>query len=426
MEAKSREAKLIAWLNTLIVMSQWHKQLPLYFGRLFQKPDQYRKALELIQNTPGKGPLPEAPGKALSKDEWQRLYQHITSAAPLRKLFEDDNDPFQGAPIQDIASLAELSDITTDLQTLFYSRNGTFHLVLEAVRQNAELNFKELIIDSLYKFYTLLETNKDTAESLYKLAVSNDWHVVLASLYDARDYTSDEGEKTKATLEKWNEELDTDLRAILLKPMKLYRAPRKLVKLAWQKQKHGLFTEALEKIPENTRRTGSELRQQVSNVAYQLLVEQAKKQLDEIEDELQLLALVARHYIGVRKFAKLDGLVYSWPRIARLAMANYANLEYVEDHLIVKKTAPSESELAARDARELYEACKNDRSVIQFLRLRPYFSEINEDELRLYRPLAPVRISTLLNHQPYRRLCRLRRLLKLLLVAFLQVRSVSW
>ena len=393
MEGKSKESTLIAWLNTLIVMAQRHKHLPLYFGRLFQKPDQYRKALDLIRKTPAKGPLPEAAGNALSKDEWQRLYQHTTSAAPLRKLFADHNDPFHGASAQEISSLAELSDITTDPQTLFYSRNGTFHLVLEAVRQRTELDAKKLIIDCLYKFYTLLDTNKDTAESLYKLAGSDDWHVVLASLYDARDYTSDESEKTTATLTKWNEELTADLRSILLKPMKLYRAPRKLVKLAWQKQKQGLFTEALAKIPENTRLTGSELRQQVSNVAYQLLVEQAKKQLEEIEAELQLLALVARHYIGVRKFAKLDGLVYSWPRIAGLAMANYANLEYVEDHLIVKKTRPPEPELEARDARELYEQCWNDRTVIQFLRLRPYFSEINEDELRRYRPLTPVKIS---------------------------------
>ncbi|HET9713609.1 MAG TPA: CHAT domain-containing protein, partial [Pyrinomonadaceae bacterium] len=189
----------------------------------------------------------------------------------------------------------------------------------------------------------------------------------------------------------WNEKLTTDLRSILLRPTKLFRAPKKLIQLAWEKQ--FLFENALDTIPEHTRLTGFELRQQVSNAAYPLFVEEARDQLEDIESELQLVAVVARHYISVRKFAKLDGLVYAWPRIASLAMANYANVEYVEDFFVERKPRPTETELDARDARELFELCENDGAVIRFLRLRPYFKEIDENELRRYRPLAPVTIS---------------------------------
>ena len=392
MEAESRETKQIEWLNTLIVMAQWDESLPLYFARLFSKPDQYQEALKRVRKTSKDGPLPAPAGDALRKKEWERLYQLNASAEPLRKLFADKKDPFKGAYPHEISSLADISDLTTDPLTMFYSKNGTFFLVLSAVRQRSELDTKELIIENLNKFYTLLDTDNKLAELLYKLACSNDWYVVLTSLFDGRDYTADEDTETKATLKEWNEKLTTNLRSILLKPTKLYRAPKKLVKLAWEKK--SLFDKALQSVSrEKSSSEGFELRRQVSNVAYQLFVAEAKKELDAVEAELQLLAVVARHYLGVRKFAKLDGLVYAWPNVASLAMANYANLEYVEDFFVERKPRPKNEELEARDVRELYELCESNPPLIRFLRLRPYFKEINEDELRRYRPLAPVTIS---------------------------------
>jgi len=389
MIARSDQNKLIEWLNALIAMAQWDKSLPLYFARLYTKPDQYQKALQLIREPPQDGGQPERPGDALSDREWRKLFNFTTRAESLRKLFADGRDPFYGAHANEISLLADVSDLTTDAQTMFYSQNGTFQLVLETVRQRPQLDTSSLITDSLNKFYTLLDTNEVVAEELYKLACSNDWHSVLASLYDGRDYTSDDSPTAKQSLDQWNRNLTTELRSILLRPTKLYRAPQKLIKLAWDRR--NLFKVSLDEIPLDKRLKGSELRQQVSNVAYPLFAKEAE--IEEIESDLQLLAVVARHYISVRKFVKLDGLVSGWPRIASLAMANFRNLEYVEDFFVEKKQKPTEEELEKRDARELYERCANDPSLIRFLRLKPYFKEIDEDELRRYRPLAPVTIS---------------------------------
>jgi CHAT domain len=391
MEPRSSDTNIIEWLNTLIVMAQWDKSLPLYFGRLIRKTDQYQKALVLIRETPPNGPLPASAGDALSDDEWQKLYKLTSCALPLRQMFADSRDPFQGGSPDEISLLGELSDLTTDPQTMFYSRNGTFHLVLEAVRQRSELNTAELISDSLNSFYMLLQANEQVAKLLYELAGSNDSHVVLASLYDGRDYTADESEATKETLKTWNQKLSTELRAILLRPTKLFRAPKSLVKLAWERR--DLFKKASDLIPQNPTVIGSERIRKISNEAYRQFVAEAKDQLEAVEAELQLLAVVARHYISVRKFAKLDGLVYAWPRIAALAMANYPNLEYVEGFFVERKPRPTETELEARDARELYDLCVNNAGLIRFLRLRPYFKEIDENELRRYRPLAAVTIS---------------------------------
>jgi CHAT domain len=391
MSPRSDQNELIEWLNALIVMAQWDKSLPLYFARLYNKSDQYQKALQLIREPPQDGGPPETPGDALSGREWRKLFQFATRAESLRKLFADGRDPFYGAHPNEISLLADVSDLTTDSQTIFYSQNGTFQLVLETVRQRPFLDTAGLITDGLNKFYTLLDTNEVAAEELYKLACTDDWHRVLASLYDGRDYTSDESATAKETLEQWNKNLNTELRSILLKPTKLYRVPQKLIKLAWERR--SLFKDALDRIPPDKRLSGFELRQQVSNVAMTLFAEQATVEMIAIISELELLATVARHYISVRKFVKLDGLVSGWPRIASLAMANFRNLEYVEDFFVEKKQRPADEELEKRDARELYEHCANNPSLIRFLRLKPYFKEIDEDELRRYRPLAPVTIS---------------------------------
>jgi len=385
------ENKLMEWLNALIVLAQWDKNLPLFIGRLVHKPEQYRKALERIREpSPNDGP-PPPPGDVLNEAEWQRLFMFTTRAASLRKLFAAGRDPFLGATKDEISLLASISDLTTDDQTMFYSQNGTFQLVLETVRQRPELDTASLLTDGLNKFYTLLETNEVVAEQLYKLACTDNWHVVLASLYDYRDYTTDYNLTAKTSLEEWNKTLTMELRSVLLKPGKLYRVPQKLIKLAWERR--NLFTAALNSIPSDKRPTGFELRQQVSNIAYPLFVKEAKVEIDEIESELQMLAVVALHYLSMRKFVKLDGLVSGWPYIAGLAMANFKNLEYVEDFFVEKKQRPTVEELEQRDARELYERCANDPVMIRFLQFRPYFREINEDELRRYRPLAPVTIS---------------------------------
>lgn len=391
MNPRSDQNKLIEWLNALIVMAQWDKSLPSYFARLYTKSDQYKKALQLIREPPQADAPPKTPGDALSDREWQKLFKFATRAESLRKLFADGRDPFYGAHINEISLLADVSDLTTDVQTVFYSQNGTFQLVLETVRQRSELDTASLITDGLNKFYTLLDTNETVAEDLYKLACTNDWHPVLASLYDARDYTSNDSPTAKESLEQWNKDLTTELRPILLRPTKLYRVPQKLIKLAWARR--SLFKDALDAIPPDKRLSGFELRQQVSNVAYSLFAKEAKDEMEEIASDLQLLATVARHYISVRKFVKLDGLVAGWPRIASLAMSDFQNLEYVEDFFVEKKQRPTDDELEKRDARELYERCANDPSLIRFLKLKPYFKEIDEDELRRYRPLAPVTIS---------------------------------
>ena len=386
----SSDRQKIEWLNALIVLAQWDKSLPLYLARLFNKPDQYQKALPLIRQ-PSDGEPPDTPGDALSSAEWQKLYNFTTRAESLRKMFANGRNPLSGASENEISVLAEISDLTTDSQTVFYSQNGTFQLVLETVRQRPELDTASVITDGLNKFYTLLDTNEVVAEELYKLACSNDWHLVLASLYDTRDYTTAETPTAKESLEQWNKNLTTNVRSILLRPTKLYRVPQKLIRLAWERR--SLFRDAREKISDEKGLSGTERRQQVSNVAYPLFVKEAPDEIARIASDLQLLALVARHYISVRKFVKLDGLVSGWPRIASLAMANFRNLEYVEDFFVEKKQRPSDEELERRDARDLYNRCASDPSLIRFLKLRPYFKEIDEDELRRYRPLAPVTIS---------------------------------
>ena len=401
MASEDTEKNLIKWLNALIAMAQWEPNLPFYFARLFNQQAEYKEALRLIRETPKtvpkKTPVPAWQGHSINQQEWETIYKKTTSIASLRNLFADDGNPFKEALPAQIFLLAEVSDLTTtnDPEKSFYSQNGAFHLVLAAVRQaasrqGAEVNMKSLIGDCFHKFYTLFDTDAAITEELYKLARSDDWYPVLASLKDNADYTT-AGSKTYKTLDAWNKRLTPDLRKLVLS---MFLVPRTLVKLAWERQE--LFKEALVLVaPDSTasaslppeRRT--ELREQVSNEAHKIFVDKAQTEVDAIESDLKLLAVIAKHYISARKFVKLDGLVYSWPRIASLAMANYSSLRYVEDLLLTGKPAPTLNELEANDARELYELCANNRAVIRFLKLHPRFKEIDPNELRRYRPLMP-------------------------------------
>ena len=401
MASEDDEKNLIKWLNALIAMAQWDASLPFYFARLFNQPEEYAEALRQIRErsktVTKKAPAPKWAGSTLNQQEWETLYEKTTSIASLRNLFAGNGNPFENALPAQIFLLAEVSDLTTtnDPEKSFYSQNGAFHLVLAAVRQaasrqGAEVNMKSLIGDCFHKFYTLFDTDPEITEELYKLACSDDWYPVLASLKDTADYTT-AGSETYKTLDAWNNRLTPDLRKLVLN---MFHVPRTLVKLAWERQE--LFGEARVLVAPGSIASASlpqdqltELREQVANAAHKVFVEKAKKEVDAIESELKLLAVIAKHYISARKFVKLDGLVYSWPRIASLAMANYSGLRYVEDLLLTGKPEPNLNELEANDARELYELCANNRAVIRFLKLHPRFKKIDPNELRRYRRLTP-------------------------------------
>jgi hypothetical protein len=221
-------------------------------------------------------------------------------------------------------------------------------------------------------------------ERIYELARTADWYPVMASLKDGNDYTIDESDSTRETLQTLLADLTRELRPLVLS---LFHVPRNLVTLAWEQQ--NLFRNALQEIrKQKPAAVEEDLKPQVANVAYDLFVTDAKDQLEEIESDLMLLELVARHYYRMRQFVKLDGLVYSWPRIGTLARANYSGLRYVEKLILKKEKKPEDAELDSKDARELYALCANNKTVVSFLKLQPYFKEIPEEELRRYRPLA--------------------------------------
>ncbi len=270
---------------------------------------------------------------------------------------------------------------------MVYSWNGTFLAVIDALKQSQEFRTEPLIVEGLKRFYQLEKASAEMSQMLNELANSDDWYVVLASLRDRQDYSRDEDTRVADAVKKWNDRLTTDLRAILFDPGHLSRAPRKLIKLAWANRE--LFDAAKASLtkPESDE---ADIRKQVAEAMLTRFEHEAQPDLDSIESEFQVLATVARHYLKMRKFAKLDGFVYGWPTIATMAMANFRGLVFVEDALKKKGTRPNDADLESRDAKQLFELCVTNDQIIRFLRLPPSFREIGAAELSRYRPLAPV------------------------------------
>ena len=390
----------IPWLNKLIVLAQWdkkYKRLPFDLVLLFKEPTEYQAFLtrvrtsvtdktQLVDSSTDTKPLAVARKK---------LLEAATAVPAIRELFSSDQDPFKDAPPNRLELLAEVSDVTADSQNMVYSRNGTLEKVIAPLLNTGELDPDALIEDWLKKFLRVLaspqaEGEKSIAEKLYELATSPHWYVVMASLRARRDYTSDEDQAATDTLKRWNAiTVDETLKQLLAGH--LSQAPKKLIRLAWEHRE--ILAEAQASIPENARESPDDARKKVATVALLLFKERFPTDVDEIKSDLQVLATVGSHFVKVRKFAKLDGFVYTWPEIARLGMANYKALTHVEDLVLNHKPRPSDAELDKREARELYSLIANNERLIRFMRIRPRFSQIDEKDLMRYRPLGPVMVA---------------------------------
>jgi len=383
-QQEAKDLSLISWLNILIVLTQWDSRLPQQLSGVFKQGDYLLALAEINRAMPANDTPP-----IFDQSDWKKLANKVKRVPRLKKLFE--NDPFQGATADEIEVLAEVSDITPNPQSTVYSRNGTFLTFIEALKDAPVINIEQEIKDGLDKFQILLSASAEVAEMLYKLAISDDWFVVLASLRDSRDYSRDDNDAVKLTLKEWNQKLTPNLRGILFKPTRLSQSPRKLIPLAWKNKSLFTPTQTVSMTPTQPSDDRKKLTDDV--LAHVNTDPSLLSELERIRRDLKLLEVVAKHYVGIRKFAKLDGLVYGWPEIAALARTNYRNLEDVEEWLVKRKPRPPDVDLELREAKELFDLSGKDPSFIRFLRMRPYFSEIDEDEMRRYRPLAPVVVS---------------------------------
>lgn len=387
----------IPWLNKLIVLAQWekkYKRLPFDLVVLFKEPTEYQAFLtrlrasvtdktQLVDSSTETTPIAVARKK---------LLEAATAVPAIRELFSSDQDPFKDAPPNHLELLAEVSDVTADPQNMVYSRNGTLEKVIAPLLNTGELDPDALIEDCLNRFLVLeppeSKWENSIAEKLYELATSPHWYVVMASLRARRDYTSDDDQAAIDALKQWNAITVADETLKQLFAAHLSQAPKKLIRLAWEHRE--IFAEARAKLPENARESADDARKKVATGALLLFKERFPTDIEEIKSDLQVLATVGSHFVKVRKFAKLDGFVYTWPEIARLGMANYKALTHVEDLVLNRKPRPSDAELDKREARELYSLMANNERLIRFMRIRPWFSQIDEKDLMRIRPLAPV------------------------------------
>lgn len=387
----SGSKRQIELLNRIIVLAQWDKKLPAYVARLFSDPDQYQKALEKIrwgikQAEPAKLPPSPSSISELTTEEWQNLYSSIAGAPPLRQLFMSDEDPFSGITSDEMFILSGLADISTDSQTMLYTQDGAFMDVLATARQLDVLDTNKLITEGLEKFLILLsDAPEEFVEMVYNLASSTDWQIILASLRDRRDYTGRGTSTAAQTLDKWDKTLTTELRSLLFRPNQVARVPKGLIQLAWTGQ--ALFEEAKGSIPPEQAVDKAATRKHQAAAALPLFRLKYSEQLDQVESNLRLRFDLAQHFIAVRRFAKLDAFVYFWPEVARRSRPRYRSLVYVEG-LIVMDQVPSDADLKAFDAKELYELCAGDKQLSDFLRLPPQFREINENLFIGYKPMA--------------------------------------
>ncbi|MBD3280305.1 hypothetical protein GF389_02150, partial [Candidatus Dojkabacteria bacterium] len=102
-------------------------------------------------------------------DESRKLYETVTSSAPLRKLFEA-RPLFSEALPSTLTTFAGFADIEPDSETLLKTQDATFMRLLTIARQQVSPSVEELLLEDFAKLIHIHEEYPNIAASLRELA----------------------------------------------------------------------------------------------------------------------------------------------------------------------------------------------------------------------------------------------------------------
>jgi hypothetical protein len=393
------EEHKVQLLNRMIKLYHRNSQTLRTLARLAGRPDAYSTALQALERQLDQaGPDPAVPPSAwpLTREEWHILYGSIAGSEPLRALFGSASSPLSGAPPEQVAVFAQLADIGPDPKTMFNTQDTVFMRVLDGITRNSLTDADQLMTEDLAKFIGLYEEHRDLAARLSATAASPHlWHTVLPALEaeaaNAPEPAALSDDAAKA-VQEWRVSLTPDLPAEFQGAPRASTMSRRLVRLAWDNRRE-FGQVARQSNPEPPAPSVEEERRKSLAVA---TLEHFRQQdrlrgiVDGVAADLNLRIEVARHLLGIRTFVKWDAFVYRWPEVAHLAMAHYSSLVAVENYFVEGVGGPPS--FPEEEAARLFDRYSKDEQFVRFLRLRPYFSEMDEDELIQYRPAAPILI----------------------------------
>lgn len=329
-----------------------------------------------------------SPPASLAGAEWEEFCASVKRSAPLRELFSSDvwRSTDEDLP-RVVATLAEFADLTPDPKHACRSEDEAFMGALEDARKKNVPDAAALLVEILADLIGIISEQRDIASKLYKLAATAYWRGVLKRLETGQAVWDDlpgEAAGEFRELLALLKDVPPEVRANLFRGRRMsQRVAPALFRLAWESQAE--FDRALHSLTDADIAINlSRRRQRQAEEAIKLLRAKpdAEALLKQTEREIGLRFEAAQHLLGVRERVKRDALVHGWPEAGLLAMSNFEALKEVENFVLKNRgvlpppTQPDPAFLQ-EESQALYELCRADARLVRFLRLIPYFSEMD-------------------------------------------------
>lgn len=406
--------------------------------KLVMDPDLFKNELSvfeqaLAQRSPSEPP-PEATDGSIN-DHLGELAEIVAASMPLRRLFLDAPRFSQVDP-DTLIITARFADAKPDRESVLKSEDRPFMRVLRADRRLAETTVDQLLREDIALLTELYTSYLPIFETVHKLALTEKWSTQILAVESVLVAVSSElpkgnlplndsmrremasaiekagldDEMTQRLLQvlhsmqlnELNQALFTQimedealdnlgieilmailefdhaqqpnlLRLLLHRKLRLSDMLAKEVISIWKIR--SLISDAIKQKSE-AQHTNSPISRESTRIAGEILANRLLHTDDEqrLRKELDIRLNAVRHFLRLRKIAKVDAFRYRWPALAQHLQTDRTAIAALESKAI-------EYSMELEPLPERWRGYFQDEGLMRFLRLRPLFSDIYPNEL---------------------------------------------
>jgi hypothetical protein len=361
------------------------------------------QALEtLLRQAQSDQPLNQAES-GLPSGNWYALYTGAVASDPLMDLLRSE-PLLSSSQVWVVEILARLAYTRPDPEFGVQADDAMFMSLLEPVVRNIPVDPQSVLKKDLAKLLELDQTSSEIYELLSNLSKRDDWNKQAAELERLMITANPEARQTDPQpgtagmiFNQIQEKAPSQLYQNLLSLFE--REPLFSTMLGEEVQ---LYESVKGSIvmpnPPSSPAAGSD-QPPTTNPSIEGLASRAVEDafpglpvnlVDPVLRAITLRKDVAVHFNELRKFAKLNAFEQSWPELAGRLRAEPATIYMLES----QAREPNPETSLPSEQLKLWNRYQDDEKLLNFLRLRPYFEGIDEDELRRYfavsQPLTPI------------------------------------
>jgi hypothetical protein len=391
----------VALLNKLIALHARSPDCLHELATLAAEPDYAAKAsaLERHLDALGEDASDAAIRRQVSDASLHGLCGQVSAAEPLFKLFREPKRFSEYASVR-VETFAAIADMGPRGDSVLECSDRVFMRTLQQSR-TASVPTEKYVIEEFGRLRTIELHSKELLDSLLALAKADkrSWTAKVLAIEARVESGKLDPKRSPLDVEfqfdaRMRAVIDAllnapsassgvaDRRELLLKSPRLSHMLPQVVE-AYCKVRVSL-QDAASLLAKRIAETASE-EQKADAIAKRAYAELGKIDGDlkhAIEERLELRRWAAAHCLWLRSFAKLNALDRNWPDFARNLRGDFAALRAIE----AENFSPGKLE---PQYLQLWEQYQENRSLRDFLRLQPLFSQIDPAQLRNYLELTP-------------------------------------